>query len=106
MKNLASVRPAAILVAVLGIVVIGLGGVALSVHAPQDQVIPAVEQATDGGVCPADRATDEVVSEDMAPGGNPCKNCKRPNGKHGCARLSCDPCCCVCQGEPLPRCTS
>lgn len=106
MKNLASGRPAAILVAVLGIAVIGLVGLAFSVPALQDQATPAVAQVTDGGVCPADAATDDGVSENMAPGGNPCKDCKRPQGGHGCARLSCDPCCWVCQGEPLPLCTS
>ena len=101
MKNLGSVRPAAILIAVLGVVVIGLAGIVVSLPTVQDQATPAAEQTLDGGVCPAESATEEGK-----PGGNPCKGCKRPAGGHGCARLSCDPCCWVCQGEPLPLCTS
>ena len=101
MQNFARIRPAVILVAVLGIVVLGASGIALLASTAQDHATPDAAQAIDGGVCAADG-----VSEDMAPGANQCKDCKRPKGKHGCARLSCDPCCWVCEGEPLPLCTS
>jgi len=38
-----------------------------------------------------------------AAGGNPCKSCPK-NLAPGCTRVSCDPCCFQCPGEPFLRC--
>jgi len=41
--------------------------------------------------------------DQAAAGGNPCKSCPK-NLAPGCTRVSCDPCCFQCPGEPFLRC--
>jgi hypothetical protein len=41
--------------------------------------------------------------DQAAAGGNPCKACPK-NLAPGCTRVSCDPCCFQCPGEPFLRC--
>ena len=50
-------------------------------------------------------ATQDDV-EGAAPTARPCRGCKRPKGRRGCTLLSCEDCCWVCIGDPLPLCTS
>lgn len=107
MTRLGSVRPARVLVGVLGIVAIGVAGFAMSAPAAQEQAPLAVGAGDEGGVCQADEVITEPAGETAAPGGgNPCKDCKRSPEHHRCTRVSCDPCCWVCIGEPLPICAS
>ena len=105
MNKYKSQRRATVLIGVLSVGVVGFG-VFSAWQATQAQVGPqaTVEQIDDNGVCPADYSLEATVGDTAKPGGGPrCRTCDVPSQ---CLRLSCDPCCWICAGDPFPTCTS
>lgn len=70
-----------------------------SAGSPSLQIEPSNPEAAslpEGEAC-------STVRQGTAAGGNPCKDCPK-NLAPGCTRVSCDPCCFRCPGEPFLRC--
>jgi hypothetical protein len=55
--------------------------------------------------CEANDQSQSLESSDGDKMGPPCKDCPRKNGGQ-CTRISCEPCCYACVGQPLPVCSS
>ena len=57
----------------------------------------SIDQSTDSrtGECSAPRPAGDAVSQS-------CQNC--PRKLEGCGRVSCEPCCFRCPGDPILRC--
>ncbi len=117
MASVKNVRAGVVLAGVLWVLLIGLGG--FGVWAIQQEnaapVEPVVAEQTASNAefvvedVVVDEATVENCSEDFEASnemGNPCKDCKRRLPGQQCTRISCDPCCYACVGQPLPICSS
>ena len=62
------------------------------------------EPSTPPGAAPAEgKKCSAPARGEVAAGGNPCKSCPRDLAP-GCTRVSCDPCCFRCPGDPFIRC--
>lgn len=107
MRVRTSAYRATTLVAALALVSLGL----LAYASVATGVAPDPGQSeASAKVTPSDPAEGsvEVAQDDVegaAPTARPCRGCKRPK-PHGCTLLSCEDCCWVCIGDPLPLCTS
>lgn len=95
---------AIVTVAVMLLVVVGTQTTKASNPGAQTAAGNATLQTEPSGPQGAEPETCSTVEQaGAAAGGNPCKDCPK-NLAPSCTRVSCDPCCFRCPGEPFLRC--
>lgn len=71
---------------------------------PGQTAVAQPSDSTSADTCLIDAGASEPML--APPGGNPCKSCRQSPAGDRCQRISCDPCCWECPGEPYPICSS
>lgn len=105
MVKLISKRSAVALIGTVLVVLVGVGlvgSVAFQTTSADLSSSQAVQPAADGGTCELADTLEGMDGNSAAPGNKPCRSC--PRAGRGCTLISCDDCCYVCIGQPLPIC--
>lgn len=97
-------RGLAVLIALVTLVALASAGSWMRTAAPQAQ--PTALSAPAPAPAPEPQAPDQAACSDPFGGGTEVKGCHDcPTSLlPGCTRISCDPCCFHCPGEPFNRC--